>query len=250
MRTPYTDDGSWTYDPVTGRLVQTGVPALLATDASGNVTGLAGPGGTALVEFDASGNLIAQVNLRTGPVLADLLALAGGDGEVSVSQESGKDALVLHTGTAGQAKALYRNRHMTTVFLCDDATPTSVPTATATQLTIPSANKTDDRAYVSGNTFVLPLLVNSIWNITCVFDSAAGTYRRVILEMDATGGGAWAAVGWVQSPADSIVTNLSCAVVKPPLAGTTAKFRVSAEHDAGVSADVTIEALSCEVYEQ
>lgn len=36
MRTPYSDDGTWEFDPISGGYVQTGVPAMIFTDANGN----------------------------------------------------------------------------------------------------------------------------------------------------------------------------------------------------------------------
>lgn len=64
------------------------------------------PYGFALLPLDASGNIIANVNHRTGH-LADLLTLAGGDGEISVADDA--DAFVAHTGTALEARAFYRS---------------------------------------------------------------------------------------------------------------------------------------------
>lgn len=54
---------------------------------------------------DANGNIIANVNHRTG-LLASLLGLGGGAGEIAVATDF--DALVRYTGVVGEAKAFYR----------------------------------------------------------------------------------------------------------------------------------------------
>lgn len=79
--------------------------------------------------FDDAGNLIANVNHRTGN-LASLLQLDGGDGEISVATDV--EAFVKHTGVAGGARAHYTTRNKIAELIlpfsasADAATPTKV----------------------------------------------------------------------------------------------------------------------------
>lgn len=60
----------------------------------------------AAIPLDENGNAMANVNHRTG-TLAALLALAGGDGEISKATDI--DAIVVHNGVALEAKAYHRS---------------------------------------------------------------------------------------------------------------------------------------------
>lgn len=97
-----------------GQLIE-GLAENLVLNRLGAAIGLAFVGGArgwAIVRFDtldrsfplpvdAQGRLLANVAHRTG-TLASLLSLAGSAGEISADPAAG--ALVLHTGTAGQAR--------------------------------------------------------------------------------------------------------------------------------------------------
>lgn len=87
----------------------------LSTDASGNVTGLVDPTGGnpygfAVLPKDANGNAIANIVPRTG-LLADLLALDGGVGEVSSATDT--RSIVRHTGVAGEAYEINAHQELT-----------------------------------------------------------------------------------------------------------------------------------------
>lgn len=119
------DDNTFTVTPAGGEVaigriawVEEGEKAVVDFDASieagqvgtqintGGSVSLEGPDGTkyAALPVDANGNIIANVNHRTGAI-ADLLTLSGGDGEIGVATDVA--ALVRFNGVAGQAVAFY-----------------------------------------------------------------------------------------------------------------------------------------------
>lgn len=57
MNTPYTDDGTWEFDPLTGGYVQIGGPLLSVKDANGNTVGLTGGSG-AVIPLNGGNNTV------------------------------------------------------------------------------------------------------------------------------------------------------------------------------------------------
>lgn len=140
--------------------------------------------------FDDAGNLIANVNLRTGH-LADLLLIEGGDGEVAVADDV--DALVVYKGTPGVGKAYYMGKES---LRCIVSSATSnIVTATPTTLKLTSVlSGTASVADLVNEYFILPAsgFTEFYVEVNLSGVSGDGTYRKLVLEAESTpGAGDW-----------------------------------------------------------
>jgi hypothetical protein len=102
--------------------------------------------------LDAYSNALANVSHRTG-LLASLLTLAGGVGEVGVATD--KQALVVYNGVPGGAIAHYRGRQ-TAYAECGPALANAVPAATLTQLMLTIGNDVTSRIDNTNNWVIPP----------------------------------------------------------------------------------------------
>lgn len=171
--------------------------ARLSTDLSGN-TVLVGAGGTEMLTFDANGNIVANVNHRTGHV-ANLLTLDGGKGEVSSADDMA--ALVLHTGVAGGARAIYASRNRAVAAALVNAT--SVAAAGTLLSIVGQAGFTSlvDITDTANRHFIMPSDASSdmILNYKLGLPAHGGTYVQVVAESLVPEVG-WFAVGTAKHP--------------------------------------------------
>lgn len=232
-----------------------GQPPRLSTDASGNVTGLVDPTGGnpygfAVLPKDVNGNAIANVNHRTG-TLASLLALNGGNGEISVATDA--KALVRHNGVVGGAVPFYLSGVYAAVVIDTAAaglTPTGAagaplgllnPVMDEAGLFSPTAINIPDELKGTDPNFGPAIAVNAHF----VFGaSAVGTVRRIALEyMDS-------ATPWTE-----VVTKSTPVVANAELqwqfsgfggvlGSTGRKFRFVAYQDSGADMSVGMPAYS------
>lgn len=98
----YVKDGTLDYTASTGDFIVESLSVIsgdsaqdpnvvkVTKDQSNKVTGIVGADGGAILELDSNGNINAQVNHRTN-TLANLLSLAGGNGELSVATDAKAD---------------------------------------------------------------------------------------------------------------------------------------------------------------
>jgi hypothetical protein len=108
-----------------------------------------------LLNFDANGNLIANVTMRTG-TYASLITLAGSLGEIGICTDV--QAFIAFNGTAGQAKAYFRNR-MVSLSQLTMTTTTVANGATNVRLPFNTTNRLGDVFTVTGGYGSLPVLV-------------------------------------------------------------------------------------------
>lgn len=160
-----------------------------------------------VLETDANGNVIANIVPRTG-LLSDLLALDGGNGEISVATD--KRALVQHNGVVGGALPFYPSQRwfeISTMF-----GSVSIPSGTAgapvpLMRLIAESNDLDPFGVISVNGIEVSLPVDSVSasatisiNATLTFGpSAAGTFRKLAVEL--YDGTAWSELDSIQVPA-------------------------------------------------
>lgn len=104
--------------------------------------------------FDDDGNLIANVSHRTG-TLSNLLALAGGDGEFSKATDV--DAIVVHNGVAGQAKAFYRSAKLGELWLVGSVASLTGGTASVVDWTAKTVDYGGSTVDLANNKFRAPL---------------------------------------------------------------------------------------------
>lgn len=149
-------------------------------------TSLVGPDG-AILEIDENGNLIAQVNHRTG-LLADLLTLDGGNGELSVPTDA--VGVVRHTGVVGQAKLI---GGMPLIGWCEALVAGSVTTGAGGVLTtITTATLQGAMTHSAGILSVpIPTGKRCLWEIILQSEYAAnasGTHRTIKPEPEFSSG--------------------------------------------------------------
>lgn len=209
------------------------------------------PYGKAAPDLDADGNIIANVNLRTG-ALDTLLTLAGGAGEVGVATDV--DALVRYTGVQGEAKAFYQNKLTARAGLGVTSTDTD---ATSTVFTPLALNDDDGKMQMFGapviwtagapTEIVLPVITGaygiSVSGLFVFGANATGTVRRVRLEV--FNGSVWTTA----SIAVNVNTDAACSATDPVasyihLPGSAGagynRFRITAASSAGVALAVTM----------
>lgn len=195
------------------------------------------------IHFDSSGNVIANVNHRTG-TLAALLSLDGGDGEISVATDA--LALVRHNGVSGGAKAFYAGRRMEMMGLAAAVATVNTGATTWTPYTtlysIQSAPSWWDETTAVFNIPSWAVFFTLDWGMSWGVD-ASGTLRRMRLESSIDGGTTWYQVlfsttntpnyntaigplGWGRTTVDCIGNGFN---VQPT------KLRVTVNHDSANS---------------
>ena len=235
---------------------QTGgtVPAMVQTNATTGLPELLGPDGTyAALPLDANGNATANINHRTG-LLDSLLGLPGGAGEIGVATDI--DALVVYSGVTGEAVPFYRNGHIGTFAPAGNTTVSAVASGATGKVVTFSGAYMDAPGFLAAGgdnvTFVVPAssAKRCAVEVACGFyygftDSGTGTVRKLILQYDTSGSGAWADLAEVAAiPGAGLSANANSRMVGTvhqvfPTADT-AKFRLIAKQDSGGALDLTI----------
>ena len=144
-------------------------------------------------QTDGSGNIVANVIPRTG-TLASLLALAGGNGEISSATDSA--AIVKHNGQAGQAVAFYSGGGVNGIIAASAGNTTLTSGAdTVVQFVYagPYGGSTSDFSFNSTNNSVQNANVNGI-SIgvearvrLAPIATLGGTYREIAIQQRAIG---------------------------------------------------------------
>ena len=111
--------------------------AVVQTDASGNTVLLGPDGPYAALPLDANGNVIANINHRTG-YLNSLLLLTGGDGEIAKATDA--NALVVYDGQPLGGKAFYRSTKIAEVHVHGTIAALTGGTASVVDLTSSTVN--------------------------------------------------------------------------------------------------------------
>jgi hypothetical protein len=190
----------------------------------------------AALPLDPQGNAIANIIPRTG-TLASLLALDGGNGEISVATDV--QALVRHNGTPGGAVAHYRAGVTDAVYF-DSFSYLGVPSGAtgAVPATAPIKDTSGLADGAQGGSFSLPdgavgsLFIEAQWG-----PSAAGTYRKIAVEV-------WAGGAWVEYKVFSIpaAADANQVVVMPYCPnngeGGVTPYRFKAYQDSGAALDL------------
>lgn len=191
-----------------------------------------------------SGIYTANIVPRTGS-LADLLAIDGGVGEVSVAVESGQVVgMVLHNGVANQAKSFVRSSLIGEVHAWSNAT--SLTGGSATTLLDFSAKTVETgrgNLDLSTNMATIPAGCSYIQCQGYVYFSAdaditAGTKLKVVAEYELLTG-VWIALGTVIQTAVAAAANennvvydfFSIADLSASWAAGTMRFRLRVEHN-------------------
>jgi hypothetical protein len=148
-----------------------------------------------LLNFDANGNLIANVTMRTG-TYASLITLAGSLGEIGICTDV--QAFIVFNGVAGQAKAYFRNRM---VSLCQfTLTTTSVANGSA-DIRLPFSNtgRLGDVFTVAGGYGSLPTLVypdlRLHGNLRLAYNASITALTLSLYSEDAVGAGTYSHAG-------------------------------------------------------
>ena len=211
------------------------------------------PYGKAAPDLDVDGNISANVNHRTG-LLDSLLGLPGGAGEIGVATDL--DALVVYTGVIGEAVPFYRNGHIGTFASIGSTVVSAVPSGpTGKVVTLAGADMDTPGFLAAGGdnvTFIVPATSakRCFVEVACLFyfgltDSGTGTVRKLILQYDTSGAGAWTDLAEIiATPTATASSNANGRMVGTvhqvfPTADT-AKFRLIAKQDSGGALDLTI----------
>ena len=198
------------------------------------------------IPIDASGNILANVNHRTG-TLASLTGITGGNGEIGVVTDY--QAFVKYNGLANQAKPFFRGSAPIGTIILKTTGNQSIPTGTLTPVTMQSMTT---RGYVppevtfdsvnnainiaSGDLTIANKYVMEISSqLSFTGVATPGTYRRVGLGFSFDG------ITWypISSKADpAIASQVQVVEAKYSLANNFApfantKYRVEAQQDSG-----------------
>lgn len=169
------------------------VPKIPGLIVSGNNATLSNGSGTLL---EVNDGIVTPVKHRID-TLSNLLGLAGKEGEISVASDI--DALVKHTGVAGEAKAFFRN----TFGWMELYSGLSTSTHTNTSLYVPFDMSNAESLHSQGTTtdsngFIVVPSWSDLFRIygRVVFDgNTNGTLRRVKVEGRLIANGQWYSLG-------------------------------------------------------
>lgn len=154
-----------------------------STDANGNTVIVGADGVPLLTVEEPSKNIIANVNHRTGATLAGLLAIDGGDGEISVPDDL--PAIVLHSGVAATARRIVTN-YFDEVSIVQGAADQSINASSATVVDLATTLfDPKSRVDLANNKidFAVTSLLARLSGVAIFAGHAtAGVYRKVVLQ--------------------------------------------------------------------